>query len=96
MYVLRLRNAVPDDTGVYTCRAENGSGATSTSAMVYVDKAENLKKKWSDEVAGRKLEKGECPDGWNDREMQNYMYRLKLANYHMKHRTESAGYYNLF
>ncbi|XP_037027365.1 contactin-4-like [Bradysia coprophila] len=96
-YVLRFRNALPEDTGVYSCVAHNNSGTTSTSAMVYVETPENLKRVWSRDVALSQLEKCRCPDGWSQREMDNHMYRINLANYHMKYRTPfGPGYTNLF
>ncbi len=81
---------------VYTCEAHNNSGSTRTSAMVYVDKIENLKKVWTEDVAHSRLQRRQCPDGWTQREMDNQMYRVMLANYHMKHRIPFEGYTNLF
>lgn len=95
-YVIRFRNAETEDSGLYTCKARNKIGTSSTSAMVYVDKPEKLSKRWAEELNYSQLEKRQRPDGWSQRELDDYLYRIAVANYHIKYRTPTAGYSNLF
>lgn len=44
----------------------------------------------------RQLGRRECPYEWSQREMDDFLYRVSVANYHIKHRNQSDEYKNLF
>lgn len=64
--------------------------------MVYVDKIESLNEKWTEDIACGQLEKYQCPNGWSQKEMDDYLYRITIASYHIKYRTPIPGYSNIF
>lgn len=44
----------------------------------------------------RQLERRQCPDDWSERERDDFLYRVAVANYHIKYRTPWANYSDLF
>lgn len=112
-YVVQIKNAKPEDSGLYTCRARNDAGTSTTSARVFVDEPQNFNvgkpsAKYPNEflsdnewTAGeaqirRDLERRQRPYGWSQKDMDDFMYRVSVANYHIKYRTPISEYYNLF
>ncbi|KAJ6635982.1 Obscurin, partial [Pseudolycoriella hygida] len=95
-HVLHINDAEPKDAGLYTCQARNNVGIASTSAMVNVEKNDPLhmyKPAAQDcsvdyDRISRQLESHLRPNGWSQRNLDDYLYRLSVANYHIKYRTE--------